>query len=301
MKIKFPNIIFNIIIIFLTIIVFLNPEVVSSYFFDTLMFIIKIIIPSLVPFMIFINFILYSNSIDYLAKLFTPLGKLLKLSGYGVSCLIASLLGGFPYSSIIVSNFVKLNKLDITEANRLINYCKFPSISFLFVGLLRIDNKFIYIIVSIYLSSLILLLISSFKTNFNKSNHILKISNDISSIYTNVVNSTIKSIVSISFSILLFSILSSLLTLIISNQRIIYYISGILEFSNSSINILMIEEKTFFDYLIVNIIISFTSLSIIFQSMSFLKEIDIKIKQLLIHRLIIVLLSTLIFTLLYFI
>ena len=153
MKQKLFNLTLNIIIIFLTIIVFVNPDLVSSYFLDTLLFVIKIIIPSLFPFMIFVNSVLFSNSIDYLAKLLSPLGKAFNLSGYGTSCLIASLLGGFPYSSIIVSNFVKNNKLNNNEANRLINYCQFPSISFLFVGLLRIDFKFIYIIISIYISS----------------------------------------------------------------------------------------------------------------------------------------------------
>lgn len=302
MKRKIINILFSIILLLLTILIFINQDITTNYFLDCFYFLIKVIIPSIFPFMIFVNFIVFSNCIDYLAILFTPIGKIFKLSGYGTICVIASLLGGYPYSAIIVSSFIKSQKISTHEGNRIINSCFFPSLSFLFVGLLNIDYKFIYIIISLYVSSFIILFISSLKTipNDNYTNEI-HINNDISNIYNEVMNSSIKSIINICFTVLFFNLLTSLLTLFINNERIIYYISGILEFSNSSINILLLDNKTFIDYLILMIIISFSSLSIIMQSMFYLKQINIKIKQLLISRLIIVLISVIIFTLLYFI
>ena len=124
----------------------------------------------------------------------------------------------------------------------------------------------------------------------------MTINNDISSIYYQVMNSSIKSIISISFTIIFFNLITSSLSIITNNERLIYYISGLFEFSNSSINILLFENKTYIDYLMLMIIISFSSFSIMFQSMYYLKEINIKIKQLLLSRITIVLISIIIFT-----
>lgn len=302
MKNKIINYLFSAIIFIFTIYIFINQDTTTNYFLETFHFIIRIIIPSIFPFMIFINFILYSNCIDYIAFLLAPIGKIFKLSGYGISCLIASILGGFPYSSIIVTSFIKQNKISLQEGIRIINACQFPSLAFLFMGLYTIDKNVMYIIISLYLSSFLMLYLSSFNQKSIKiNNKIMTINNDISSIYYQVMNSSIKSIISISFTIIFFNLITSSLSIITNNERLIYYISGLFEFSNSSINILLFENKTYIDYLMLMIIISFSSFSIMFQSMFYLKEINIKIKQLLLSRITIVLISIIIFTTIFYI
>lgn len=302
MKEKIHNIILSFIIILLTILVFINQDVTTNYFIDSFYFLIKIIIPSLFPFMIFINFILNSNSIDYLSIVLKPIGKLLNLSGYGIACIIGSILGGYPYSSLMVSTFIKEHKISTDEGKRIIKYCQFPSLAFLFVGLLNFDKDFIYIIISLYASSFLMLLISSFKNN-NEYIHSTKINinNNLTKIYFEVLHSSIKSLLSISFTIIFFSLLTSLLSLVINNERTIYYISGFFEFSNSSINILLFDNKNFIDYIMLMIIISFSSFSIIIQSMYYLKEVHIKIKQLLFSRITIALISIIIFSVIFYI
>lgn len=302
MKNKAINILISFLIFIMTCLVFIFANKTSESFLETLMFIMVIILPSLFPFMIFINFILLSNCIDYLAIIFKPIGKIFKLSGYGISCVIASLLGGFPYSAILVSNFLKENKISKQEAERLIISTFFPSISFLFVSLNSLDEKFIYIIISLYLSSFLVLYLTSFmkryKSNFVKEK-IINVNNNFTNLYFDVMKSSFSSIFSIAFCIIFFKTISTTISYFISDDWINKIISGILEFSSTSITILSQTEKGFFDYLLLMNIISFSSFSIIFQSLFYLKDSKIGLKKLLFSRITICLISSIIFMIMY--
>ena len=284
MKAKIINISYSLLILLITILKFINSNKTTSIFVDSFDFIIKVIIPSLFPFMIFVNFILFTNTIDYLAKIFSIFSKLFNISGYGLVCIIASILGGFPYSAIIVSSFLKDNKIVKQEANRLLYFMFFPSISFL-MSLYNLDNKFIYIIISLYITSFLLLFISKFFYKEDNKN-VIKIlpTNNFPNTYIKVMNSSISSIFSICFSIIFFRLISQSITIYINNEYIKYIISGFFEFSYSSITILSKTNNTLIDYLIVNNIISFSSLSILFQYLYHIDDIQINIKKLLLFR-----------------
>ena len=291
------NKLINILIIIFASLGFIYSSIVSKSLNESIIFIYKIIIPSLFPFMIFINFILYSDAINMLAKLLKPISKIFKLSSYGLICVIASLLGGYPYSAILVTSFIKNNKISYTEGDRIIKYTFFPSFSFLFLALYKIDNQTIYIILSLYIASFLLLFISSFKKE-NKEILITNKENKID-IFFNVMDSSFKAIFTISFCIIFFSFISSFLYIFIKNEKIVLFISGLLEFSKGSITFINISNKSLLDYILLNIIISFSSFSIIFQSMFYLKEINFKIKKILLSRVLVIIIST-IFLLIFF-
>lgn len=303
MKRKIFNIICSFIILFITILIFIYSSDISQSFSKNILFIVKVLLPSLFPFMIFINFILYSNCIDYLSVIFKPFEKIFKLSKYGITCVVASILGGFPYCAIIVKNFLKENKISKEEAERLLMSMFFPSVSFLFSSLYSLDDKYIYNILSLYISSFLLLYITSFfkKYNFSSStNKKIIVNNDYTTIYFNVMNDSIKSIFSIIFCVLFFNIIISLINRFISNEYLSYLINGLLEFSSTSINILLKDNKNIFHYIILNIILSFSSFSIIFQSLFYSKDIGFNIKKLLLSRITISLISLLIYFTIYF-
>ncbi|MCI5746139.1 MAG: hypothetical protein MR270_07670 [Erysipelotrichaceae bacterium] len=300
MKKKIYNFLLNLFFITLLFFSFMFSSVINNGFKEAFNFIITIIIPSLFPFMIFVNFVLLSNSIDYLCIIFKPIGKIFNLSSYAIICIVSSLLGGYPYNAILISTFLKQNKINNKEASRLLLTSFFPSLSFLFFTLKPIDNNFTYIIISLYIASFLTLFVTSFKKNCigENKNEINKI-NDFTSIYFEVMKKSISSICVVSFSIIFFSLITSLLSNIIKNNTLILFISGILEFSNASVKILLLENKSFIHYLLLNIIISFSSFSILFQSLFYLKDNNISIKKLLLQRIIICLISTSIFSLLY--
>ena len=302
MKKKIFNIICCIIIFLLTCLSFIFSNEVSTSLYETIIFLFKVILPSLFPFMIFVNFILLSNCIDYLSIIFKPLGKIFNITGYGISVIIASILGGFPYSAILVENFVRNKKISLKEGKRLALYMFFPSFSFLYNNLYQKDIFIITSIISLYLTSFIFLYFSKFKYNEQlKSKINIQINNKFDDMYFDVMNKTFQSIFSIAFSIIFFNILSSLLSSFITNKFILNLISGVFEFSKTSIVLINKIDKSFIDYILLNFILSFSSLSIIIQSFYHLKNIKIGIKKLLISRLAISLVSSILFTIIYII
>lgn len=284
------NKLINILIIIFAALGFIYSSIITKSLNESIVFIYKVIIPSLFPFMIFINFVLYSDAINMLAKLLKPLSKIFRLSSYGLICIIASLLGGYPYSAILVTSFVKKNKITYTEGERIIKYTFFPSFSYLFLVLYKIDSQTIYIIISLYIASFLLLFISSLKKE-NKEILITNAENKID-IFFEVMDSSFKAIFTIAFCIFFFSFISSFLSIFLKNEKIVLFLSGLLEFSKSSIIFANIPNKNFFDYILLNIIISFSSFSIIFQSMFYLKEISFTIKKILLSRFLIIIIST---------
>lgn len=284
------NKLINILIIIFATLGFIYSSIITKSLNESIVFIYKVIIPSLFPFMIFINFVLYSDAINMLAKLLKPLSKIFRLSSYGLICIIASLLGGYPYSAILVTSFVKKNKITYTEGERIIKYTFFPSFSYLFLVLYKIDSQTIYIIISLYIASFLLLFISSLKKE-NKEILITNTKNKID-IFFEVMDSSFKAIFTIAFCIFFFSFISSFLSIFLKNEKIVLFLSGLLEFSKSSIIFANIPNKSFLDYILLNIIISFSSFSIIFQSMFYLKEISFTIKKILLSRFLIIIIST---------
>ena len=186
------NKLINILIIIFAALGFIYSSIITKSLNESIVFIYKVIIPSLFPFMIFINFVLYSDAINMLAKLLKPLSKVFRLSSYGLICIIASLLGGYPYSAILVTSFVKKNKITYTEGERIIKYTFFPSFSYLFLVLYKIDSQTIYIIISLYIASFLLLFISSLKKE-NKEILITNTENKID-IFFEVMDSSFKAI-----------------------------------------------------------------------------------------------------------
>ena len=284
------NKLINILIIIFAALGFIYSSIITKSLNESIVFIYKVIIPSLFPFMIFINLVLYSDAINMLAKLLKPLSKIFRLSSYGLICIIASLLGGYPYSAILVTSFVKKNKITYTEGERIIKYTFFPSFSYLFLVLYKIDSQTIYIIISLYIASFLLLFISSLKKE-NKGILITNTENKID-IFFEVMDSSFKAIFTIAFCIFFFSFISSFLSIFLKNEKIVLFLSGLLEFSKSSIIFANIPNKSFLDYILLNIIISFSSFSIIFQSMFYLKEISFTIKKILLSRFLIIIIST---------
>lgn len=274
----------------ITFICFYFSKTTIQSFNQSLQFIVRVILPSLFPFMIFINFILLGNTIDLLAKVCKPIGSFFHLSGYGMICIIGSLLGGFPYSAILVSSFIKSEKLSDDEGLAILKFAFFPSFSFLFSGLYHLNASFqkevLWICLSLYLSSFLGLFLHNLKKTFPEKKFI---PNEISfiNLYFEVMNKTIQSIFAISFCIVFFTIIKGYLSLWITQPQCYFLISGILEFSSTSSEILLQSNVSFFDLIILCFILSFSSFSIFFQSAFYLKDVSIGIKKLIIPRLLV--------------
>lgn len=297
MKNKRFKFIYNLAIFVFTLLLFVKSNKTIEEFNNTCYYIIKVIIPSLFPFIILVNFLLGTNCINFLATKLKFLTKIFKISNYGLVILLISLIAGYPYGSLLISRFTKENKITRKEAENLLYCTFFPSISFLFFTLLKLDSFFILNIVAMYLTSIIFLLFK--KVGTNKNEYISYENTNFTDLYFKVMNDSFKSLSSIIFSIVFFSLMKVILYCFIEDNNLITYLSGIFEFSLSSVLILSKNNKTIIDFLLINLIINFSSFSIIFQSYYYLKEINISIKKLLSSRITISIISTILYFIIY--
>lgn len=257
----------------------------------------KTILPALLPFLILNQLIIKLGIIDLLAYLLQYISyPLFKISGKGASIIIIGLLNGFPSSAIFTSLMIKNNQLKKEEAQRLINYIFFPSISFLFVIINNNLNNsifFTYLMLSLYLGGFINLYLSSFKikekeehTTFSQTLTIIKEKLN-TFIFTNDLKESIvysfNTLINLLGIIIIFSIPCNLLNKIITNYSSLFF-QGLLEFSIPSINLSLtnLNKKTI--TLLLSVILSFSGFSSIIQATLFINDSSLDTKQFITQR-----------------
>lgn len=270
----------NIITMFLFLLLIISiiySKETSTYFFEQMTFIVNVIVPSLFPFMIFVNFLLLSNSITLLNKLLLPFSKILNISSMGLICIISAFLGGYPYSAILIKDFKEKGYISQNEANNILYFFLFPSLSFQIA--LYNNNKVVFkiILINVLIAFLILLFINKPTKNVINDNNI-----QTKDLFINVMNNTYKSIFSIAFTILFFSLLSFYVSFLIKSNFLNDLISGMLEFSLTSIT--LSTKNDIVSNLLLSFILSFGSFSIFFQMKYYIK--NIKLIKLILIRLI---------------
>lgn len=300
---KKRTLLLNGIILIMVFFCFYFSTITIQSFQQALKFIFKTILPSLFPFMIFINFILLGDCIDLLAKLCKPIGYIFHLSGYGMVCVIGSILGGFPYSAILATSFIKEKKISTEEGISILKFAFFPSISFLFSSLYPMNNlvskEVLWVCISLYVSSFLCLFFNNIKRQY-PNKEIVKKEVSFVNLYFDVMNKSLHSIVAIAFCVIFFTIIKGYLVLFISQKQIYFFLSGILEFSSTSCEILNQLSPSYIDLNLLCFILSFSSFSIFFQSAFYLKNVNISIKKLIIPRLLVCLGSLILFNAIYF-
>lgn len=273
----------------------------------------KTILPALLPFLIINQLLIKLGVIDLLAYFIQFISlPLFRISGKGASIIIIGLLNGFPSSAIFTSLMLMDKQLEKEEAQRLINCIFFPSVSFLFAILntnLNDNYLFTRLVISLYLSGFIFLYISSFK--INKEQNYITLKQTISLI-KNKLNDfnfikNIKETITYSFNTLLnilgiiviFTIPSNIIDKLITHDYS-YILKGLIEFSIPSIQLSISQISKKKIVLFLSTILSFSSISSIMQASLFINESNLNVKQFIIYRILITLLSTSLLTIFVF-
>ena len=269
------------------------------------------VIPSLFPFMVATNII----SQTFVIKSYQNRNRFLKKFNIRNEIMIPIIIGftaGAPLSSKLIADFIKSNKITLTEAQRLLSFCSNMGIIFI-LGVIAStlnDLRIAKIILMVHYSSAI---INGFIFKFYKYRDKTKIENmtfyknntrditqNISTIFKESITTSVKSIVIIGGYIIFFSVVIELLVV----SEIAYHISVITEYENSEPLIYgIIEVTTALEYtnspLIISTILSFSGISIISQSIAFLEQTKVNLKIFIAskisHALIAFLLGSLIF------
>lgn len=279
------------------------PSHINKFVKEGLSLCFNVVIASVFPFLIITDlFVAFSNfeNVGFLQKVFE---KLFKINKYAVSAFLCGLLCGFPLGVKVSADLYRNGCISKNECERLIGFSNNTGPAFLISGIgfaMRgsvIDGIILYfsMIISSILSGLILGIGKKpssaskkqieFKYNFSES---------VSNASLNTLN--------ISAYIVLFSIITGVLSLIIKNNVIFSLILPFLEVSNAAKTLSLTNIFTKSETLILtSFAVSFSGVSVHMQAKSFLSKTDISMKTYYFAKLLQGLLASLITTLIVFI
>lgn len=282
----------------------------SSLTLDGIKMYFGVLLPSLFPFVFITTLLSFCGGVLKIGKLLSPITtKVFKVNGVCGYAYFMSLISGCPIGASIVST-LKSNKLiSQTESERCSALCSTFSPSYLIstIGGIMFNNiKFgILLFVCHLLSSITIGLIFSFykkeKPSPFKSIQLQKSDNIIYDGIVSTINSvlfvggiiTIFYIVSeILFNLKVFNPLISLLNLIFQDQQVSKaVVFGILENSKGLITLSQMGAQRE-SFIISAFLCGFSGLSVILQSVAFLKKAKIKIAPFILSKIMAAIINT---------
>ena len=296
-----------ILLTFILIIFLLNINIVLSSVTDASVIFYTKIFVSVFPFIILSNILIYFNYHLFLNKIFKkPLNKLFNISSSSI-IFILSILSSMPSNSIYTKNLLDNKLININEANKILTFTYFPSISFMIgtVGYKMFNNIKIGII--ILLSNYIYNILIGIYLRKDKINFTLENKNSINKtsffdMLTNTILNAFKTCAIILGNLIIFIIIINILNKYLNiNNTLLSILSGLLELTTGSNMLSLLDININLKITLTSLIINFSGLSILFQSKSILNDYNINIKRILIIKLIFsIIISILLYIFLYY-
>ena len=272
------------ILIIITIIIFINKDIIYSSFNYSIQLFINNVFPSLFTFYILSNLLINYGFIELINGRF----KVFNLSKNGLFIFIMSMISGFPSSSIYCSDFLKNNYISLSEANKLMIYTHFSNPLFIIMIVSNIlNNKLAYIIlICHYLSNFILAIIFRNIKIDNKTNYTIKI-NSLFDCIIDSIYKCFKTLLIVFSSIYIFILFYNLLIKYVPLNG--YYraiISMLFEITGGINNLSKLNISDSIKSILIGMGISFGGLSIHLQIKSIISDTSISYHQFLISRLL---------------
>lgn len=229
MFLQFYIMIKKIFIIFIFILLLLNPDITVSGAKTGLDLWYKALIPSLMPFMFLSSVIINMNLTSGINLIMRPITFLLKLEKEAGYAIFAGLFFGYPACAVTSIEMVNNNKLDKITAG--ICICAFNNISPAFISgyicqTIISDNKLFLPIfaiqyISIFVNAFIIRFFLFKKTDTEKKSVSVIISKSDKNIIDSALNSALVNIARLGGYIIIFSILSAYLSHYLGHNAII--------------------------------------------------------------------------------
>lgn len=278
----------NLIPIIILLIIFafvLQPSIVSQGAFKGLNIWINNIVPFLFPMFILSNILLQYNFIYSLLERISFLSKKILKSKFALIPYFISIISGYPSGAMIINIMSDNKKITKNEANYILRFTNNCSLQFIAAvvaySMLGDFNMFTYIAIPHYLGAIILSFWFSNKENSLSINMKFKPKPmNFNEVFSSSVYKSIISILTVGGVIVIFSVFSQYITTMLfaneifvslnSNIKNIIFslLIGILEVTNGcsiiSSSMLPIEIKL----IVINFLISFSGMSIIFQTIA---------------------------------
>ena len=262
------------------IVILLNKTIVSETIINSFYIWFNTLVPSMLPMFIISDILINYNFTKYIPnKIINFISKIFNISNNATLIVLLSLVSGFPLNAMNIITSYNNNLISKEEAEHLLLFNHFPNPLFVLntVGVLYLNNnKYgIIILISTYLSSIILGILVRNKNTLTNNNFITKRSKSqtFTEIFSSSIKKSINSLLMISVTVCLFLILSTLIINIFHlNSYLSLGIKGILEMTMGLEHLSKMNISNIFKVILSSSIISFGGLSIHMQVISILDE-----------------------------
>lgn len=258
------------------------------------------VVPSLLPFFLFSNFLINYGFIEIMSELLKPIMTCFKINSNGAFIFVMSMLTGSPGNAFYINEALNKGLISEKDATKILMVTQFANPLFILGTINILINDFkvtLLILIITYLSNFILaFLFRNYNKNEDKSSisfvNIKNKLNDYSSIsfgkvLSNSINKTFDTLIIILGSICFFYIITTIIksSSIIPNN-IYPYITGILEMTQGIYNISILEVTIKIKAFFITIFLSFGGFSIHSQVMSIINNTKIKYLPYLLARIL---------------
>lgn len=260
------------------------------------------VFPSLFPFFIISELLISYGFNDFLSEISKPLMKIFGLSGNCSFAVLGSLVSGFPSGSKYTKNLLENNLISVDEANHLIRFTHFSNPLFVIgtVGSILLNNVFLgyLILLSHYLGNMFIgivfrkkILISNYRISFRKAINLMhkrriNKNNNFITILTDSIYKTIDTLILLLGTIIIFLILSNIISILPINKNYNLLIRGILEMTQGIKYTSLSNFSLLIKSILITFFISFGGFSVHLQVASIIRNTKIKYKNFLISRII---------------
>ena len=245
------------------------------------------------PFLLITKLLINYNFIDYLNNLFgNIIKKIFNTSKNSTFIIITSIFTGFPTGSIYIKDLLSKNLISVKEANYLIMFTNFANPLFIIsaIGENLLNNK------KIGLFIFIIHLITGFITGLIFKNH-EKISDykksniespniSFTNILINSIYESFKVLVNMLGIIVFFLMIISLIDTLFDKNTLLIFVKGLIEMTTGVALISQEKISIRFKTSIICFLLSFSGISIHFQTKSIIENTNISYKKYLIGRIV---------------
>lgn len=283
MKKKIINFMVVIISILILVLTLLNKNLVYDSINYSLNLWVKNIIPSLFPFFIISDILVNYDITRYIPKFIKRIFRyIFNISDNGLTIFLLSIISGFPSNAKITRTMLEKRNIDTNEANHILIFSHFSNPLFILITIpiffFHNENVGLILLISHYLSNIILGILVRNKNIIRKNNCSKRIdNNDFSIVFINSIKKSINTITTIGGIVTVFLVLASLITHFLSlNFYNSMLFKGIMEMTIGIDSLVKLKLPLIYKLTITSMFLAFGGLSIHMQVINEIMDTSIK-------------------------
>ncbi len=282
-KISF-NLVLAFLFIFLTFALVIDPSKYIAVSLNGLLVWATVILPAILPFLLFSKFLTKLGVVDFFSKIISPLTKFLfKTDGTSAYVFTLSILSGYPVGAKITSDLFEDGRISKKQAMKIMTFsaCSGPMFVLGTVGIgLFLSAKAGYIMLSAHILGAVLngiLYRGLFNEPPSKTEKTPPKVSDDDFLYQTAIQSANSMLVVGVYIVLFFVIIEFFMaTLNLSPSVFSAILSGFFEITRSCQELAILNISLSLKTILASIIISFGGISTTVQSLAFLKKMEFK-------------------------